>query len=394
MNIRDSFPILNRKINGHNLIYFDSAATSQKPISVINTITDYYTNLNANVRRGIYELSENASKLYENARHNLANFINARSDELIFTGGTTEGVNFIAQAWGMQNIQLGDEIVVTELEHHSNFLPWQRLAERTGAIFKVAPVLCDGTIDYKSFAQIVTPKTRLIAVTCQSNVTGIKTDIAYIANLAKIVGAKLFLDAAQIVAHERIDVKKLECDFLAFSGHKMFGPTGIGCLYIKRETQEFVEPYQVGGGMVFEVGNLSSTYLEAPYKFEAGTPKISEALGLSAAVDFIEGLPKYDLSPLSKYLVSELQKLESVRIIGPADVVAGGNIVSFVHDKIHAHDLAAYFDQFGICVRAGNHCAQPLHKKLNINSSLRVSFAVYNTIQEVELFVEVLKKIV
>lgn len=394
MNIKKHFPIFKNK----NLIYLDNAATTQKPESVINSISDYYSNYNSNVKRGLYDIAEKSSELYEAARLKIADFINADITETIFTSGTTESINFIASSWGAKNIKPGDEIIVTELEHHSNFLPWQRLAEQKNAVLKIIPVNNDGSLNYTAFADLVTNKTKLIAITYQSNVTGEKIDLEFVKEWTKKSGAKLFVDAAQAVAHQKIDTKKLEADFIAFSAHKMFGPTGIGLLYIKKSVQHEVEPYQVGGGMVFEVFKDKALWLDAPYKFEAGTPKIAEAIAFGAAVDFINGsidfktVQEYEAS-LTNYLLEELKKIDFIKIIGSEEKIKNGHIVTFIHEKIHAHDIAYYLNKFGICVRAGNHCVQLLHKKLGINSSVRVSFSVYNTIDEVKVLITALQEL-
>lgn len=390
MNIKKYFPIFQ---NNPELTYLDNAATTQKPKQVIDAVCQYYSNENSNINRGIYALAENTTQLYENVRNKVAKFINAKSNEIVFNSGTTEGVNFVAQAWGLKNISKNDEIIVTELEHHSNFLPWQRLAEQTGAILKIAP-LKNGRLDYDVFENLVTNKTKLIAVAYQSNVTAEIVDFDLINKFKK--NSKLFIDAAQIVAHEKIDVKKLNCDFLVFSGHKMFGPTGVGVLYINEKIQDQVMPYKLGGGMVFEVDKKKSSWLEAPNKFEAGTPAIAQVIGLGVAIDFIneninfEELKNYELN-LSKVLVDELQKLRFVEFICDPEYLKKGHIVTFNIKNFHPHDVAAYLDKYGICVRAGHHCAQPLHKSLGLNSSIRISISAYNTIEDINKLISALK---
>lgn len=397
MNIKKDFPILSTQVNGYPLTYLDNAATTQKPAVVIDAMANYYRTLNANVKRGIYQIGEETSVLYEQTREKVASFINAEFDEVIFTAGTTQGINFIAQAWGYHNIQQGDEIVVTELEHHSNFLPWQRLAQQKGARLVIAPVATTGVLDYDALTALINSKTKLIAITAQSNVTGIVTDLALINTLAKQHGALLLIDAAQYVAHATIDVKEFACDFLVFSAHKMFAPAGVGILYIKRSVQPLVEPYELGGGMVFEVSANRSTWLEAPFKYEAGTKPMADMVGLAAALDYIKGLDVGELqkheAALAAQLVNFLQEHPDFTLLAPAEYLKKQSIVSFVHTTIHAHDVAAYLDQFGICVRAGNHCAQLLHKKLGVDSSVRASFSVYNTLQDVELLIDALTKL-
>jgi len=389
VNLRSDFPILQRTVNGKPLIYLDNAATTQKPQAVLDAMTTFYSFFNAPVRRGIYELAEEATLLFENARAAIANFIGAYPDETIITKGATEGINFIAQAWGHEHIKAGDEIIVTELEHHANFLPWQRLAQQKQAVLKIVPITDDGDVDYAAFKQMLTHKTKLVAVTHVSNVLGTQVDIAMIINNAHAVGAKVLIDAAQSIAHQDINVHALDCDFLVFSGHKMLGPTGIGILYIKRALHQDVPPYQVGGGMVFEVGRAQSFWLEAPYKFEAGTPATAELIGLAAALDYrkktfsIEQLRTHE-AILSRQLIEGLQTL-GLPVLGPIEQLKQhGHIVSFIVPNVHGHDVAAYLAQQGICVRAGHHCAQILHNRLGVEASVRVSLYAYNTAQEVD----------
>lgn len=392
MNIKKYFPIFQ---NNLELTYLDNAATTQKPKQVIDAICQYYSNENSNINRGIYTLAENTTQMYEDVRSKVARFINAKSNEIVFNSGTTEGINFVAQAWGLNNVSKGDEIIVTELEHHSNFLPWQRLAEQTGAILKIVP-LKNGRLDYNAFEKLITDKTKLIAVTYQSNVTAEILDFDLINKFKK--DAKLFIDAAQIVAHEKIDVKKLNCDFLVFSAHKMFGPTGVGVLYINENIQDQVFPYKLGGGMVFEVSKENSSWLQAPHKFEAGTPAIAQVVGLGVTIDFIneninfEQLKNYEFS-LSKILVDELKKIEAIEFICDPEYLKKGHIVTFNIKNFHPHDVAAYLDKYGICVRAGHHCAQLLHKSLGLNSSVRVSISVYNTIDDINKIVGAIKEL-
>lgn len=388
--MKNLFPIFK---NNSGLIYLDNAATTQKPQRVIDGISDYYSRYNSNAKRGIYKLAEETSKIVEYTRLSVANFIGASKDDIVFTSGTTEGVNFIANAWGRKNIKEGDEIVTTILEHHSNFLPWQRLAQENRAIFKIAPVNSEIKLDYQALENLVTSKTKLIAITYQSNVTGEIIDLKRIKKIADKVGARLFVDAAQAIAHKKVDVKDIDCDFLVFSGHKLYGPTGIGILYINKNIVDDVEPYQVGGGMVFEVGEQHSQWLNSPHKFEAGTLPIAQIAGLNYAIDFLQGIDfkKYcDMEKeLALELYVELEKNPKIKLIS----VRNSHIISFAHKDIHAHDLAAYLDQFNICVRAGNHCAQILHKFLDINSSLRISFGVYNTKEDLDIVIKKLKEI-
>ncbi|OGB83289.1 hypothetical protein A3F66_05515 [candidate division TM6 bacterium RIFCSPHIGHO2_12_FULL_32_22] len=427
MNFRDFFPIFKNK---PDLIYLDNGATTQKPDRVVNAIFDYYLRGNSNIKRGIYSLAEETTKLYESAREKVAKFINVDPEEIVFTSGTTEGINFIADSWAKENRSMsklgshpstssgraaahgepvepyerfwkksnlseGDEIVVSELEHHSNFLPWQRLAKNNNLVLKIAPIK-DGKLDYESFEKLLNNKTKLVAVTYQSNVTGEIIDINRIKDLINkyAKNAKLLVDAAQIVAHRKLDVEKIGCDFLVFSAHKMFGPTGVGVLYINKNIE--FEPYKVGGGMVFEVSSNSS-WLNRPHKYEAGTPPIAEVIGLGAAIDFInenidfDKLEKYEFE-LTDYLVRELSKIKNIEFIINPELFKN-HVITFNIKNFHAHDVAAYLDKFGICVRAGHHCAQPLHNALGINSSVRVSFAAYNNLDEVKKLVSVIKKL-
>jgi cysteine desulfurase / selenocysteine lyase len=396
-NIKDNFPIFK---NRSNLTFLDNASTSQKPQVVIDSISQYYSNYNSNIKRGIYSLAEDTTTMYEDVRIKVAKFINAKSNEIAFTSGTTDGINFIAQSWGETNISKGDEIIVTILEHHSNFLPWQRLAEKKGAILKVVPVTSEGYLDYSAFEKLVTEKTKLIAVTYQSNVTGEVLDLARISKLAKKVEAKLFVDAAQAIAHKRVNVKEIDCDFLVFSAHKIFGPTGVGVLYIKEDLLKKIEPYQVGGGMVFEVkleqGHTS--WLKAPHKFEAGTPAIAQVIGLGVAIDFInqnidfDKLHEYE-SKLSKMLIDELKDVKSVKFIVDSNLLKENHIVTFNINGFHPHDVATFLDKYDICVRAGNHCAQPLHNFLGVDSSIRVSFSIYNTVEDVQKLIFAIKEL-
>jgi cysteine desulfurase/selenocysteine lyase len=392
MDIKKDFPIFNNK----QLIYFDNAATTQKPAQVINSIVEFYTKHNANIHRGIYSFGEYSTTLFENAREQVANFINADSCEIIFTTGTTGSINFVASAWADKFIKSGDEIIVTSMEHHSNLIPWQEIAKKKGAILKIIP-LKNYELDLQAYEALLTPKTKLVSVTHISNVLGTLNDIEYITKKADMFGAKVLIDAAQSIAHLKIDVKKINCDFLAFSGHKLLGPTGIGVLFIKKNLHELIEPVEFGGGMVFEADK--SSWLQSPHKFEAGTPPIAQAIGLASAIDYINTHIKFDQlrayeANLCSRLIDGLLKWDRIKIIGPVEQLKKyGHIVSFTISGFHPHDIAAYLDSFGICVRAGHHCAQPLHQALGIEASIRVSFYGYNTIKEVDFFLEKIGKL-
>lgn len=375
------------------LIYFDNAATTQKPQAVIDAISHFYSYQNAPVHRGIYSLAEQATELYEEARQKVARYIGAFEDEVVFTKGTTESINFISATWA-SHLQQGDEVILTELEHHANIVPWIRLSQMHGIQLRYVPVNSDGTLHYEQYLSLLSSKTKLVSFTACSNALGTMVDIPFMINHAHRVGAKVLVDAAQIVGREKMDVHELNADFLVFSSHKMLGPTGIGVLFIARELHEAVEPYQVGGGMVFEVDLYKATWLKPPRKYEAGTPAIAEAVGFGAAVDYIKHNVALDVlrtheRTLSTKLYVALKSFSSVTVLSPSE----SHIVNFVSTRFHAHDIAAYVDQYGICVRAGNHCAQPLHKKLGVDSSVRVSFYLYNTEQEVDTLISALEKL-
>jgi cysteine desulfurase / selenocysteine lyase len=399
--LRQDFPILKQKINGQDLIYFDNAATTQKPAQVIDSIVDFYSKYNSNIHRGIYQFGEYATVLFENVRNKVAALINAKPNEIVFTTGTTGAINFVALAWARKNIKKDDEIIISAMEHHSNLIPWQQLALENQAILKIIPVKADYTLDVEAYENMLSKKTKLVSIVHVSNVLGTCNDIEYISSLAHKVGARVLIDAAQSIAYQKIDVQKINCDFLAFSGHKMLGPTGIGVLYIKQAMHTEIDPYQFGGGMVFEVDFENSKWAKTPYKFEAGTPPIAQAIGLGAAIDYInknidfDSFKKY-LASLCKRFIDELEKFEQIKIIGPKQQLKEeGHLVSFTIEGMHPHDIAAYLDKFGICIRAGHHCAQPLHKALGIESTVRVSFYAYNTMQEVDYFlIDLIKQLV
>jgi cysteine desulfurase/selenocysteine lyase len=401
MNIRKHFPILSTSMNGHPLVYLDNAATTQKPMVVINALTNYYTQQNANTHRTVYRLGEQATTSYEGVREHIARWIGAgSSSEIIFTQGTTEGINFIATAWGRKNIAQGDEIVVSALEHHSNLLPWQQLCLEKKALLKIIPLRADGTLDMPKARELITKKTKLVAVAHVSNVLGTSIDVVQLADYAHAVGAKILVDAAQSVPHKPVNIQALKCDFFAFSGHKMYAPTGVGVLYIKKDLHDQVPPYQFGGGMVYEASYQQATWVPAPHKYEAGTPPIAQVIGLGAALDFLEN--EVDFKSLSAYeaslcaqLIDGLSKFPRAQLLGPVqELKKQGSLVSFVVEGMHAHDVAAFMDTYGICVRAGHSCAQPLAKELGLDAAVRVSFACYSTPQEVDFFLEVFKKMV
>ena len=394
--IRSDFPILKKKLPGKSLIYFDNASTTQKPQSVIDAINEFYLTSNANVHRGVYELSERATNGYHRARVKIAKFINAADwRSIIFTSGTTESLNLVAQAWGRANLRAGDEICITQMEHHSNIVPWQLIAGETGAMLKAIPIHANGTLDIREIEKFVNPKTKIVSLIHESNVFGTINSLSEIISRAKQVGAKTVVDAAQSVPHFPVDVTELDCAFLAFSGHKMLGPTGIGILYGKPDLLEKMPPFLSGGDMINTVTLEKSTWNSIPYKFEAGTPKIAQAIGFGAAIDYLNsvGLPQiveYE-KELMTYTLGRFKELSDLKLFGPEK--NRGPVFSFNFSSIHPHDLAQFLDQDGIAIRAGHHCAQPVMDRLNISATARVSLYFYNTIKEIEQLCESLVRI-
>lgn len=397
--LRADFPILKQKVNGYPLIPFDNASTTHKPQSVIDAVVQFYTTTNANIYRGIHLFAEQATQAYENARKKVATFIGADPEETIFTRGCTSGINFVVATWGEDTICEGDEIVMTELEHHANLLPWQRLAQKKGAVLKFIPIFSDGSLDLSHLDSIITHKAKMVSVIHVSNAIGTHVDIATIMQRAQQVGARVLIDAAQSAPHQKIDVHALGCDFLVFSGHKIVGPTGIGVLYITKELHNDIPPYEVGGGMVENVDCTHATWAPAPQKFEAGTPPIAQAIGLGAAIDYLQ--KHVDFDELQQYeaqlcarLIEGLQAIKEVKILGPIEELKKqGHLVSFLIEGMHSHDVAAFLDSRGISVRAGHHCAQPFAKKLGYDASVRVSFYFYNTFEEVDYIIGVIREL-
>ena len=394
--IRDDFPALAQEINGHPLVYFDNAATTQKPHAVLDAIQNYYEHDNANVHRGIHELSNRATAAYEGARDRVAQFINAPArEDIIFTRGTTEAINLVAATWGTANLGAGDVILLTELEHHSNLVPWQLLAQRTGAKLRFIPVTGDeGTLDLSDFdGQLEGVK--LVSLTHISNALGTINPVAEICAQAKVVGVVTLVDAAQSAGHMPLDVQALGCDFLALSGHKLCGPTGVGALFARRELQEAMPPYQGGGEMISKVEFHKSEFNVPPHKFEAGTPNVAGAAGLHAALDYLDAIGLDAIhahdTELAHYAKERLNEFEGVRIFGPTE--ERGGLVSFIFENVHAVDLATLADQQGVAIRIGHHCTQPLHEKLGVPATARASFYFYNTRSEVDRFIEVLQKV-
>jgi cysteine desulfurase/selenocysteine lyase len=395
--VRDDFPALAQEVNGHPLVYFDNAATTQKPHAVLDAIQKYYEHDNANVHRGIHELSNRATAAYEGARDRVAEFINAPTrEDIIFTRGTTESLNLVAATWGAANLREGDVILLTEMEHHSNLVPWQLLAQRTGARLKYITVTGDdGLLDLSELDALL-EGAKLLSLAHVSNALGTINPVAEICAKARAAGVVTVIDAAQSAGHMPLDVQAIGCDFLAFSGHKLCGPTGIGALFARRELQEAMPPYQGGGEMISKVGFFETEYNVPPHKFEAGTPNIAGAAGLAAALDYVDALGRENIhahdAELSNYARVQLSTFDGIRIFGPAE--ERGGLVSFVLKDVHALDLATMADQQGVAIRVGHHCTQPLHDKLGVPATARASFYFYNTRAEVDRFIEVLQKVI
>ena len=386
-SIRKDFPFLEAE-NGENpLVYFDNASTTQKPIQVLNKLDQFYRKSNANVHRGVYRLSQRATDAYENARKKIAGFINAKDDRsIIFTRGTTESINLVAYAWAQQQLKPGDEILVTEMEHHSNLVPWQITAERTGAVLKYIPLNDDLELDLEKPEKYFTPKTKVFALIHKSNALGKLTPVQQLILHAKTVGAITVVDGAQSVPHTTVDVQQLGCDFFAFSGHKMLGPTGVGILFGKPELLESMEPFQSGGEMIEKVTMTHSTWNDIPWKFEAGTPNIAQAVGLGKAIDFLQNISmkkvEEHIGELTEYGMKKLNEINGVRIYNKKNI--HGGIISFNVDGVHPHDLAQFLDQDNIAIRTGHHCTQPIMKKLGVSGTARISFYIYNTKEEID----------
>lgn len=395
-DIRNHFPILDQEINGNPLVYLDSAATSQKPVQVIEVLDRYYRVDNANVHRGVHTLGNRATDGYEGAREKVRKFINAKStQEIIFMRGTTTAINTVAQSYGRANVSEGDEIVITHMEHHSNIIPWQQLAKETGAVLKYIDLEEDGTLSLDKVRETITDKTKIVSIMYVSNVLGTMNPIEEITKIAHEHGAVMCVDAAQAAPHMRIDVQNLDCDFLAFSGHKMCGPTGIGVLYGKKDLLNNMEPIEFGGEMIDFVGLHDSTWKELPWKFEGGTPIIAGAIGLGAAIDFLEeigldAIEKHE-HELAGYAMDKMSEIDGLTIYGPRDPEKRAGLVTFNLDDVHPHDVATVLDMSGIAVRAGHHCAQPLMKWLQVSSTARASFYLYNTTDDVDRLVEGLR---
>lgn len=395
--IREDFPVLDQKINGKPLIYFDNAATTQKPKVVIDQLVDYYSGYNANIHRGIHYMAEKATAAYEASRKSLASFVHASSsDEIIFTSGTTEGINLVASTYGRQNVEKGDEIIISGLEHHSNIVPWQMLCEEKGAQLKVIDVTDSGELDMEHFSSLLSSKTKIVSVNHASNTLGTVNPVKEITDLAHNAGAIVVIDGAQAASHLQVDVQAMDCDFYALSAHKMYGPTGVGALYGKAELLNAMPPYKGGGEMIAEVSFDKTTYNELPYKFEAGTPNIGDVIAFKTAIDYVESIGKENILrhevELMEYATELYTQIEGLRVVGTAKEKVG--VVSFVFDDVHHQDIGIMMDTHGIAVRTGHHCTQPLMACYNIKGTSRASFAVYNTKEEIAASFEALQKVV
>lgn len=396
--IKEDFPVLDQKVyDGRPLVWLDNAATSQKPRAVIQKIVDYYEGYNANVHRGVHALSMRSTEEFEIARQKVADFIKAPSSEtIIWTRNATESLNLVAYTWGMQNIKEGDEIVVTQMEHHSNLVPWQKVAADTGATLRILPLTDDNTLDMEEADKIINPRTKIVAFVHVSNSIGTINPAAELVAKARAVGAAVLIDGAQSVPHMPVDVVDLDCDFFAFSGHKMLGPTGIGVLYVKHEILETMEPFFRGGEMVLEVWNDRATWADLPYRFEAGTPNIAGAIGLGAAVDYLSNLGMENVRAheiqVTKYALDSFKQFEEIDVYGPKNPEIRGGILSFHHPTVHPHDLGTVLDRRGIAIRTGHHCTMPLMRDLGVIATARASFYLYNSEEDVDALTEGLKE--
>jgi cysteine desulfurase/selenocysteine lyase len=392
--LRADFPILSRTVHGAPLVYLDSAATSQKPTAVLDAMDAYYRETNANVHRGVYELAAEATARYEAGRDSVARLVGAPRDTVVITKNASEAINLVAWAWGARTLKPGDEVLVTEMEHHSGIVPWQIVAGMTGATVRFAPVTPGGELDMDAFAGMLCERTRMVGVVHASNVLGTINPVAEIARMAHEAGALCLVDGSQTVPHMPVDVPSLGCDFFAFTGHKMLGPTGIGCLVARRELLESMEPFLGGGEMISNVTTAGSTWAEVPWKFEAGTPPIAEAIGLGAAAEYLMGVGMEAVRAhemdITAHMLDALSTLEGITIYGPTDPAARGGAVSFSLPDLHPHDIAQLIDREGVCVRAGHHCAKPLMRVLGVGATARASAYLYNSHEEIDVLVRAL----
>lgn len=395
--LRNDFPIFKKKINGNELVYLDNASTTQKPYSVIDSITDFYTNYNSNIHRAVYQLAEEATELYEKSREKIANFINVRPEEIVFTRNTTESINLIAHSWARSNLKKDDGIVITELEHHSNIVPWQILCQEIGTQLEYVGIDENGFLDLEYMIQLISSKkVKLVSLSHMSNVLGTIVPIEGIIKAAHEHGIPVIVDGAQSVPHMPVNVKNIDCDFLVFSAHKMLGPTGVGVLYAKKEFLEKMRPFMGGGDMIKEVFKFHTNYNEVPYKFEAGTPNIADVVGFGAAIDYLEkigmeNIRRHEIT-LTEYALESILSLKYVTVYGPRDTKYRGGVISFNIADIHPHDLATIMNNHGIAIRSGHHCAQVLMQRLDVPATSRASFYIYNTKEEIDKFVNAIKE--
>jgi cysteine desulfurase/selenocysteine lyase len=395
--IREDFPILKKKVHGKDLVYLDNAATTQKPVQVLNTLEDYYCTKNANIHRGVHALSQQATDSFEGARIKIKQFINALGkNQIIFTRGTTEAINLVAQSYGRANVKEGDEIIISHMEHHSNIVPWQMLCKEKNAKLRIIPIDDKGELVYEEFENLINKRTKLVSIVYVSNSLGTVNPVKGIIDFAHEFNVPVLVDAAQAVNHLSVDVQKLDCDFLAFSGHKIYGPSGIGALYGKVDLLEKMPPYQGGGDMISKVTFEETTYNELPHKFEAGTPDIAGAIGLGAAIEYvskigIENIKDHE-TDLLNYATEEVSKIPGLRIIGSAKEKM--SVLSFILENIHPHDIGTFLDFEGVAIRTGHHCTQPVMQRYNIPATSRASFAMYNTKEEIDVLINGLRKII
>jgi cysteine desulfurase / selenocysteine lyase len=395
--LRNDFPIFKKKINGKELVYLDNASTTQKPYSVINSITDFYSNYNSNIHRAVYQLAEEATTLYEQSREKIANFINVRPEEIVFTRNTTESINLIAHSWARTNLKKDDGVAITELEHHSNIVPWQILSQEIGTRLEYVGIDENGFLDLEYLIELISSKkVRLVSLSHMSNVLGTIVPIERIIKIAHENDIPVLVDGAQSVPHMPVNVKNMDCDFLVFSAHKMLGPTGVGVLYAKKEVLEKMRPFMGGGDMIKEVFKFHTNYNEVPYKFEAGTPNIADVVGFGAAIDYLEkigmeNIRKHEID-LTEYALESMLSINHLTVYGPRDPNYRGGVISFNIADIHPHDLATIMNDHGIAIRSGHHCAQVLMQRLDVPATSRASFYIYNTKEEIDKFVNAIKE--
>ncbi len=397
VKIRQDFPILSRQVHGKPLVYLDNAATTQKPKAMIKTVQNYYSNLNSNIHRGVHYLSEAATLEYECVRKIIQGFINTKyEDEIVYTRGTTESINLVASSWGRKNLKEGDEVLISTMEHHSNIVPWQMIIAETGAKLKVIPINDDGEIIFEEFEKLLNERTKFVSIVHISNSLGTINPIKEIIDKAHKVGALVLVDAAQSIQHVKIDVQALDCDFLAFSGHKVYGPTGIGVLYGKKRLLEEMPPYQGGGDMIMSVSFDKTTFNTLPYKFEAGTPNIAGGIGLGVSIRYVQNIGLDTIARYEKelldYATEAVSQINELKIIGTARNKC--SVLSFVLDNIHPHDVGTFLDRDGVAVRTGHHCTEPVMRRFNVPATSRASFAFYNTKEEIDVFIQSVKRVI